>query len=139
MSKTTVTDLELIFPLFVTLPRVTVKDKRISLNMNTYRNLDFHTNNNAKKNFKESIREQLENIIIKTPVKISWQIYKPTKRRLDKGNVYSMAAKYLYDAISDYGCWVDDNDDYIKQELIKPTIYDKNNGRIVVKITSLES
>ena len=36
-------------PLFVMLPRKTTKDKRISLNMNTYRNLHHRTNNDAKR------------------------------------------------------------------------------------------
>ncbi len=38
-------------PLYITLPRVKGKDKKISVNLNTYRNLYHYTNNEVKKKY----------------------------------------------------------------------------------------
>lgn len=124
-------------PLFVTLPRKTVKDKRISLNMNTYRNLHHRVNNNAKKVYFEELREQLEGLSIQTPVEITYKVYKASKRRLDKMNVVSVVAKFLLDAITDYGCWEDDNDDYVKKETILPTELDRERPRVEIIIKEI--
>ena len=96
---------KIISPLFVTLPRKTVKDKRIALNMNTYRNLHHRISNDAKKAYSEALREQLEDLSIQTPVEITYKVYKASKRRLDKMNVISVVSKFLLDSITEYGCW----------------------------------
>ena len=128
---------KIISPLFITLPRKTVKDKRIALNMNTYRNLHHRISNDAKKAYSEDVREQLEGLIIQTPVEITYKVYKPTKRRLDKMNVISVVSKFLLDAITEYGCWEDDSDDYIKTETILPTELDRENPRVEVIIKEI--
>ena len=92
-------------PLFVMLPRKTTKDKRISLNMNTYRNLHHRTNNDAKKMYHKLMRYNLEGLKINTPVEITYKVFKGSKRRLDKMNVISVVSKYLLDSITEYGCW----------------------------------
>jgi Holliday junction resolvase RusA-like endonuclease len=128
---------KIISPLFVTLSRKTVKDKRVSLNMNTYRNLHHRVNNNAKKVYSEELREQLEGLSIQTPVEITYKVYKASKRRLDKMNVISVVAKFLLDAITEYGCWEDDNDDYVKKETILPTELDRENPRVEIIIKEI--
>ena len=128
---------KIISPLFVTLSRKTVKDKRVSLNMNTYRNLHHRVNNNAKKVYSEELREQLEGLSIQTPVEITYKVYKASKRRLDKMNVISVVAKFLLDSITEYGCWEDDNDDYVKKETILPTELDRENPRVEIIIKEI--
>lgn len=128
---------KIISPLFVTLPRKTVKDKRIALNMNTYRNLHHRISNDAKKAYSEALREQLENLSIQTPVEITYKVYKASKRRLDKMNVISVVSKFLLDSITEYGCWEDDNDDYVKTEAILPTELDRENPRVEVIIKEI--
>jgi len=127
----------IISPLFVTLPRKTVKDKRISLNMNTYRNLHHRISNDAKKAYSEALREQLRNLSIQTPVEVTYKVYKGSKRRLDKMNVISVVSKFLLDSITDYGCWEDDNDDYVKTETILPTELDRENPRVEIIIKEI--
>jgi len=126
---------KIISPLFVTLPRKTVKDKRIALNMNTYRNLHHRISNDAKKAYSEALREQLEDLSIQTPVEITYKVYKGSNRRLDKMNVISVVSKFLLDAITEYGCWEDDNDIYVKTETILPTELDREKPReeIIIK------
>ena len=128
---------KIISPLFVTLSRKTVKDKRVSLNMNTYRNLHHRVNNNAKKVYSEQLRDQLEGLSIQTPVEITYKVYKASRRRLDKMNVISVVAKFLLDSITEYGCWEDDNDDHVKKETILPTELDKENPRVEVIIKEI--
>ena len=127
----------IISPLFVTLPRKTVKDKRIALNMNTYRNLHHRISNDAKKAYSEALREQLKDLSIQTPVEVTYKVYKASKRRLDKMNVISVVSKFLLDSITDYGCWEDDNDDYVKTETILPTELDRENPRVEIIIKEI--
>ena len=124
-------------PYSLTLTRKTKKDKKISINLNTYRNLHFQINNQCKKLYKELMREQLENRIIDTPVEITYQVFKPSKRSLDKMNVVSIASKYFLDAVTEYGCWEDDNDDNVKTEIILPTQLDRDNPRIEITIKTI--
>jgi len=128
---------KIISPLFITLPRKTVKDKRIALNMNTYRNLHHRISNDAKKAYSEALREQLEGLSIQTPVEVTYKVYKGSKRRLDKMNVISVVSKFLLDSITEYGCWEDDNDDYVKTETILPTELDRENPRVEINIKEI--
>ena len=128
---------KIISPLFITLPRKTVKDKRIALNMNTYRNLHHRISNDAKKAYSEALREQLEGLSIQTPVEVTYKVFKASKRRLDKMNVISVVSKFLLDSITEYGCWEDDNDDYVKTETILPTELDRDNPRVEINIKEI--
>jgi Holliday junction resolvase RusA-like endonuclease len=130
------TEVLIVSPLYIDLPRVKTKAKRVYLNLNSYRNLHYITNNNAKKAYLEAIREQIEGLVIQTPVNITYRVIKPSKRRLDKMNVVAVVSKYLLDALTEVGFWEDDNDEFVKEETIKPTVYDKGNGRIEIIIRS---
>ena len=127
----------IISPLFVMLPRKTRAAKRVSLNMNTYRNLHHRTSNDAKKAYTKLISEQLIGLDIQTPVEITYKVYKASNRRLDKMNVISVVSKFLLDAITEYGCWEDDNDIYVKTETILPTELDRVNPRVEVIIKEI--
>ena len=127
----------IISPLFVMLPRKTRPRKRVSLNMNTYRNLHHRTSNDAKKKYTELLGEQLQGLIIQTPVEVTYKVYKASNRRLDKMNVISVVSKFLLDAVTEYGCWEDDNDDYVKKETILPTELDRVNPRVEIIIKEI--
>jgi Holliday junction resolvase RusA-like endonuclease len=51
-------------------------------------------------------------------------------------NAIAVVSKFLLDAITHYGCWEDDNDEFVKTETLLPTVYDKGNGRIEVTIVN---
>ena len=129
--------IKLICPLYITIERKTKADKKVFVNMNTYRNLHFQINNNVKVKYKELLREQLEGVKIKTPVEITYKVYKARNNMLDKMNVVSITSKYLLDAITQLGCWTDDNDDFVKTETIMPTELDRENPRVEVFIKSI--
>jgi len=129
-------ELKLIVPLYVELPRKTKKNVNVWLNMNRFMNLHHIMKNNAKKVFFEVMRDQLEGVKIDTPVNITYQLFSPDRRRRDKMNAIAVVSKFLLDAITHYDCWEDDNDDFVKTETILPTEYDKGNGRIEVVIVN---
>lgn len=127
----------IISPLFVMLPRKSKEDKKVLLNMNTYRNLHHRTSNDAKKMYSKVLGEQLEGLTIQTPVEITYKVYKASNRLLDKMNVVSVVSKFLLDAITNYGCWEDDNDNYVKKETILPTELDRENPRVEIIIKEI--
>lgn len=129
--------IKLTCPLYITLPRVKSKDKKIFINLNTYRNLYHYTNNEVKKKYLEIVKIQLEGVIIDTPVEVTYKVYKASRRKLDKMNVISITSKYLMDAITQLECWEDDNDDFIKTETIMPTELDRENPRVEAFIKSI--
>ncbi len=133
-----VTELEVVAPFAVYLPRKTTKDKRIPINLNWYRNSQHFESNAAKLQYLSDVREQLEGVILKPPFNVEYQVFKPTKRRLDKMNVVAISSKFLLDAMSTLGVIPDDNDDYVKDELILPTVHDKGNERVVVKFKTIK-
>jgi len=137
--KTKVTEIRIDAPLAVYLPRKTKKDRRIAINLNIYRNLNFMMNNEAKKIYADMIRHVIKDKVIQTPVSITYRVYKATKRHLDKGNVIAVTQKYLLDALTEEGCWTDDNDDYVKTEVLLPTRLDRKNPRCEVIIKSIDS
>ena len=53
-------------------------------------------------------------------------------------NVVAITSKFLLDALSELGVWVDDNDDYVKTETILPTEHDKDNARVEVTLKTIK-
>jgi len=126
----------IISPLYVIVPRKT-KSIKVLLNLNVYRNLHYRTSNDAKIVYKGLFKDVLSHKKFSTPVEITYKIFKGSKRKLDKMNIISIVSKFLLDAITEYGCWEDDNDDYIKTETILPTEIDKNNPRVEITIKEI--
>ena len=118
-------------------PSKTGLGKTYSVNLNQYRNWNPMVENNIKRKFTELMREQLEGVIFDSPVEVTYKVFKPNARRLDKMNVVSITSKYLLDSLVDYGCIADDNDDYVKTETILPTELDRSNGRVEVTIKTI--
>ncbi len=135
--KGKLTTLKVVAPFAVYLPRVTMKDKRIPININWYRNANHRVSSQVKKLYKEIVRSQLENKELQTPVEVTYQVIKPTRRRLDKMNVISITSKFLLDAMSELGVWEDDNDIFVKKETILPTIYEKGVEKVVVTFKTI--
>ena len=90
----------------------------------------------CKKLFKDSLESQLVGVEFKVPVEVTYKVFKASARRLDKMNVVSICSKYLMDAVTEFGCWQDDDDETIKKETILPTEIDRVNPRIEVIIKS---
>lgn len=130
-------ELQVTGPFAVYLPRKTKADKRIPVNLNWFRNAQHFEINQVKQLYKEFVKSQLEGLQLDTPVNVTYQVFKPTRRRLDKMNVVSISSKFMLDAMSELGVWEDDNDDYVKTETLLPTVHDKDNERVAFTFKSV--
>lgn len=132
--------LKLDCPLVVYLPRKTKEDKPFRINLNYTRNAHFQESNQAKKLFKELVKQLLkdtgqEHIKFTKPVDVTAKLYKQSRRRSDKHNFIAANTKFLYDALTELGVLIDDNDDYVKIEVLEETEVDKENPRVSYTFT----
>jgi len=79
--------IKIISPTYIMLPRKTKKDKRVSLNLNVYRNLHFQVNNQVKKNYNEIMYAHLRGLEFLNPIQIEFVLYKESKRKTDRSNI----------------------------------------------------
>jgi hypothetical protein len=120
-------------PIKITVPRKTKKDKVVALNLNTYRNLHFHVNNEVKRIYEETIKDQVKLLKPSLPISLFFQLYRKSKRKIDSSNVYCIVEKFFCDALVKYNIIPDDNDNYIDTRTYYPTIYsDEEVCKIVI-------
>lgn len=92
-------------PTFVILPRKTKKDRRIALNLNVYRNLNYMVNNQMKLIF-----EPIQGEVFKAEkIRISYYVEKKMRRLFDTKNITSIVDKFFCDWLVKNGCIPDDN------------------------------
>lgn len=118
-------------------PSKTGRGKTYSINLNQYRNWHPMVENSVKKKFTEIMFDQIKMLFFDQPIEVTYQVFKPTKRRLDKMNVVSITSKYVLDALVECHCIPDDNDDFVKEEHILPTEMDRDNPRVEVTIKTV--
>ena len=111
-----------------------VADKKYTINLNQYRNWHPMVENKVKKQYTDDMADQMENLGDLGIVDVTYQVFKPTNRKLDRMNVISITSKYCLDALVHYGCLSDDNDDIVRNEYILPTQLDRTNPRVEVTI-----
>ena len=104
-------------PVYIISPRKTKKDKKLALNMNTYRNLQHFDNNYMKQNFKPDV---LPEQFAATKIQVSYHIEMPTKRRFDTMNIVSVVDKFFLD-------WLQKNE-YIPDDTCDHVSYGKITG-----------
>jgi Holliday junction resolvase RusA-like endonuclease len=121
-------------PLEIYLPRKTMDDKKILINLNVYRNLHRFSENQAKKIYCELMRPQMEGLVLETPITLTYTLYKRSNRKLDRANPLCIIEKYFCDALVEHGCIPDDNDEYIKWSHYETGGVDKENYRCEITI-----
>lgn len=131
--------IRIISPLFVDLPRKTMKDKRIYLNLGVYRNLHYILNNQAKMFYNSIMFPQLKDIPrFKKPVDITFILFKGSKRKIDRANILSIVEKFFCDALVEYGCLEDDCDDYISGTHYRTGGIDRDYPRVEIEIKEID-
>lgn len=102
-------------PLYVILPRKTMKDRRVSINMNTYRNLHYLVSNAVKKEYKKYVEANLPKDCPKftKAVVVIYHFQKRGNRKTDLMNWVSIADKFFLDSLVELGILPDDNTDYV--------------------------
>ena len=122
-------------PIYIWLPRKTKKDKKIAINLNTYRNLHFIVENQSKRLFKELIHSDLIGVKFTKPITIHYEIFVASARLSDIDNVGSIVSKYFQDAIVECGLIEDDNYLWIKKIEFEFGGIDRDNPRAIATIT----
>lgn len=135
-------EITLVLPTFVELPRKTKAAKKVSINLNIYRNQMHHELNACKQAYKQMVIDYLTKtnqvaVVFDKPVRVRFKLIKGTQRRTDKSNFFSIASKYLYDALTEIGMLPDDNDDYIHEEILEKTEYVKGEQYVVFTLTEI--
>jgi hypothetical protein len=127
-----------ICPVAVYLKRKNGKSKRISLNLNQYRNLHFISLNNSKKQFCCDMNKAYPKVNkIKTPCVITFDIYLASKRLADIGNIRSIVEKYFCDWLVDIKAIKDDNYTHIPRTVTNFCGIDTKNPRVEVTVENI--
>jgi len=110
------------------------------LNLNKYRNWQFHVSNQLKKSFKIEVVEAFRNLKpMQPPCKITYTIFYPTKRMFDIDNIGAIVGKFTHDALIEAGVIVDDNYKHISNINYVFGGIDKSNPRCDVVIEEIAS
>ena len=122
-------------PLFI---EVGVKKKKKQyLNLNLYRNMPFHLNNNLKKAMKKIVYE-LGLTFKYDKFNIHYKLFLPDKRLRDISNVCCIIDKYVCDALVENGNVPDDNYQQLDRVLYSFGGVDVDNPRCEVEVVCLD-
>lgn len=130
--------MKLILPLFITLPHKKIKDKIWYLNLNLYRNANFHILNQAKELYKDVVKDALENAtdveIGEPPYHFIYTVYPASNRKFDLANVLPIVQKFTDDALIELGIITDDSYKVIPNIDYCFGYVDKENPRVELEI-----
>jgi len=116
------------------LPRKTMPDRKYIINKNNERNWHYIVSNKIKQVYKEALREQLEGLTFTHPIKLKLVYFKASNRRSDRTNVLSQHEKFAADAMVEFGCIPDDNDDVILSSHYSGGTLDRENPRVEIRV-----
>ena len=106
------------------------------LTLNNYRNWHYQTSNGLKVKFKKEVTPLLK-FNIQGKVRIDYYYYAPDKRKRDLMNVISVVDKFFQDAMVERGCIEADDLSIVVEVNSKSMGIDRDNPRLVAKITKL--
>jgi hypothetical protein len=106
-------------PLFVTIPRKTKEDKKVTLSLNVIRNLHHFSMNAIKAIVHKMVTSQLSAYgkvpILTPPIRVTVRLWLPDRANKDLANFAPVAQKFADDAVVEFGCMKDDNVKYITE------------------------
>ena len=120
-------------PLFVWV----TKKKKLTLNLNIYRNTHYLILNNAKIAFKEKMAKQIKPLPVYEKVGLIYTCFPKTRMKFDVANVCSIQDKFFSDALVEFGKLPDDNMKHLPQVGFQFGSVDKTNPRVEVEIIPL--
>jgi hypothetical protein len=131
--------MKLILPLSVVLPRKTKEDKKIMLNLNTFRNLHHMSMNQAKIAWYKVVLEaigydEIEAWELNPPLIFTYTVFANDARKFDLGNILPAVQKFTDDALVEMGEIEDDNYHIIGAINYRFGGIDKGNGRVELQI-----
>lgn len=126
-------------PLFIEMGinRRTKKVNRYYINWNNFRNWHYQVCNNLKRKYKEIAALKLEGISFQTKIKMAFVLHKGDKRKVDRSNILGLHEKFFCDALTECGCIVDDNDNYLESTTYRTGEIDKEDPRVDIIIEEI--
>ena len=129
-------ELKLTLPLYVMLPRKTMKDKRHTLNMNVHNGTCYIVRNQAKGIYHKIVKNILgdNSIRFNGKIQLEYIYFHGSKRKVDTNNPCSIIDKYTCDALVELGVFEDDNSSILKRTVFEWGGVDKDNPRCELTI-----
>lgn len=128
----------LVSPIRVTLPRKTVKDAVVSLNLNIYRNAHHSVNNTIKQSYRNlmlpQVIELFGDLTVNKPVRIDYTLTVGTRRKLDISNVLCIVDKCFQDVLTEAGVLPDDNYEFVTEVRYKYGGYQKGCEQALIEV-----
>lgn len=121
-------------PLYVLLPRKTKPPRKEIINLNNYRNWQHFLSNQVKQTYKDNLKNKLEGLVFEDKISLYFVLHMGTKRKVDRANVLSIHEKFFCDALTEFGCIPDDNDQYIDRTIYSSGCIDKKQPRVSIYI-----
>jgi len=123
----------------ITVPCYLKIGKKNYLNLNTYRNAHYRSNNMAKQRFKALVLTDVKQLPIFTgKVFLEYRYYLKDRRRCDIGNIHSIVEKYFLDAMVETGRIEDDNYRFVVGTSYHYMKIDAQNPRCEITIKEIE-
>lgn len=125
-----------ILPCYVSLPRKTKADKKISLTMNWYRNAHFYESNTIKQLYNPTKGQ----VFTAKKIRVDYVLVLATNRRTDFSNWIGCAEKFFLDYLVKKGMIADDDWKHYSSNSSE-TIQDLSakENYIIAKVTILEN
>ena len=126
--------MRLVSPIHIYLPRKRSRDKKISLNLNWYRNAHYRENNEVKKMYLRIMAPTLNSLprFKVMPVTIHYKLFPAVM--CDGANVASIVSKFFLDALVKCTNIPDDNLKFVAGESWSYGGIDKKNPRCEITI-----
>ena len=113
------------------------KNKKFSINFNTYRNAHYQTLNKAKINYANYMKDQIATLPFFNKIKVEHIVFFGSNRLFDLDNIVSVSSKFFNDALVKHGKLIDDNYQYVTGVSVSFGGVDKNNPRVEIVITEV--
>lgn len=113
------------------------KRKMLRLNLNEYRNTHYRILNNAKVNYKEVMREQIQKAKKMDRALFVYTVHPGSKRSFDIGNICCIHEKFFEDAFVELGKMEDDNANFLPIVVYLYGGIDKENPRVDIDVMEL--
>lgn len=113
------------------------KRKMLRLNLNEYRNTHYRILNNAKINYKEVMKKQIEKAKRLGKALFVYTVYPGSKRSFDIGNICCIHEKFFEDAFVELGKLEDDNANFLPLVIYMYGGIDKDNPRVDIEAMEL--
>lgn len=113
------------------------KRKMLRLNLNEYRNTHYRILNNAKINYKDFMKTQIQKAKRLGRAMFVYTVFPGSKRSLDIGNICCIHEKFFEDAFVELGKLEDDNANFLPIVVYLYGGIDKENPRVDIEAMEL--